>query len=127
MVDTLRYLRQSLADDQVLCLLVGADSLMTLDKWHEWQQMFELCHVVAMSRPGYVISKEDMPVWMTSRFCDDVSMLASRRCGCICLQTVTEQAIAASDVRAAIARGDNVSAQVPAAVIQYIREHKLYL
>ena len=39
---------------------------------------------------------------------------------------MTPQAISSSDIRARIARGDDVSAMVPPAVLGYIRARKLY-
>jgi nicotinate-nucleotide adenylyltransferase len=35
-------------------------------------------------------------------------------------------AISASDIRARLARGEDVSAMVPAKVLAYIRQHRLY-
>jgi nicotinate-nucleotide adenylyltransferase len=39
---------------------------------------------------------------------------------------MTALPISASDIRARLARGDDVSAMLPPAVLGYIREHALY-
>src|SRR5690606_25628155 len=35
-----------------LAWLVGADSLLQLDRWHRWRELFDFAHVTAVQRPG---------------------------------------------------------------------------
>ncbi len=50
-VDTLRELRGELGPSRPLAWLVGADSLLGLSGWHEWEAL-DLAHFVVAERPG---------------------------------------------------------------------------
>ena len=56
-VDTLRELRAELGAAQPLCLLMGGDAFLQLHTWHEWEQLFELAHIVVGYRPGFAIEE----------------------------------------------------------------------
>ncbi|WP_157722848.1 nicotinate-nucleotide adenylyltransferase, partial [Stenotrophomonas pictorum] len=51
-VDTLRQLRAQIGASQPVALLIGADSLLGLPEWHEWERLLELAHLVVADRPG---------------------------------------------------------------------------
>ena len=51
-VDTLSELRRSMAEDAELYLILGMDSIRELVRWHRPDLIFEMCIVVAVSRPG---------------------------------------------------------------------------
>ncbi|MCY4653459.1 MAG: nicotinate-nucleotide adenylyltransferase [Dehalococcoidia bacterium] len=50
-VDTLTELRRRMGDAG-LYLILGMDSVRDLRRWHRPERIFELCSVVAVSRPG---------------------------------------------------------------------------
>ena len=43
-VETLRELRHEFPD-RSLCLIVGMDAFLSLPRWHEWRELFELAHL----------------------------------------------------------------------------------
>jgi nicotinate (nicotinamide) nucleotide adenylyltransferase len=49
-VDTLKHMKKA-KPDQVIVFIVGLDSLLSLHKWYEWDQLFKYCHLVVMLRP----------------------------------------------------------------------------
>lgn len=51
-VDTLKELRAEHGPARPLVWLVGSDSLLQLDTWHRWRELFALAHVLAVQRPG---------------------------------------------------------------------------
>ena len=51
MVRTLEHFRAQ-AGARPLLLLIGADSLATLDSWHQWQRLSSLCHLLVLPRAG---------------------------------------------------------------------------
>jgi len=101
-VDTLRELRLELGADTELWLLMGADQYAKLDSWHRPDDVKRLAKIAVFSRPG-VSLQGGAPV--------------------IPMQPMK---ISASEIRARVARGDDVSALVPPAVAGYIAEHRLY-
>jgi len=82
-----------------LRLVVGADILDERDKWFGWDEIVRLAPPIVLGRMGHSHAEAPMPV---------VPEVASR------------------DVRAMLARGEDVSPMVPRAVLAYTREHGLY-
>ena len=101
-LDTLKELRLELGTDTELWLLMGADQYAKLDTWHRPDDVRRLAKIAVFSRPG-VSLKGDAP-----------------------LIPMPPMKISASDVRARVARGDDISALVPPAVASYIERERLY-
>ena len=51
-VDTLAGLRAE-HPTRPLCLIVGMDAFLGLPKWHQWQDILKLAHLVVAHRPGW--------------------------------------------------------------------------
>lgn len=125
-VVTLVSLRADFPDD-ALCLIVGADAFLGLESWHRWEEIPTLAHLIVMQRPGW--NREwpaDLPAWAKPRFCDDQAQLAQNPAGLVYIQPITPVAISATAIRAAIARDEPVSGQLPDAVLHYICDNHLY-
>ena len=137
-VDTLRAIRK--ASPWVhLWFLIGRDALGTIDQWREHPSLFELASFAVVSRQGEPASPrivEMLPAADRALFerdhdlvgADGIARAAWRhRSG----EQLTSIEIAPDDVsstaiRAALARGEDVSERVPAAVASYIARHGLY-
>jgi len=101
-VDTLRELRLELGADTPLWLLMGADQYSKLGSWHRPEDVRKLARIAVFARPGVVLEKN------------------------IDLVPMQPMSVSASEVRARVARGEDISGMVPAAVAQYIAEKGLY-
>jgi nicotinate-nucleotide adenylyltransferase len=97
---TLEHLRQK-HPELDFALVVGADILPDTPKWYRWDRVEALARVVVVGRQGY-----PAPPGGGAPALPDVS---------------------SSAVRQALARGEDVSALVPRRVLDYAREHRLYL
>lgn len=84
-------------------LLLGADQYAKFETWHRWREILELASIAVFARPG----------WSSPN-------------GRATHVPFTPLNISASDIRARLARGEDVSAMVPARVLDYIRRHGLY-
>jgi nicotinate-nucleotide adenylyltransferase len=84
-------------------LLMGTDQYEKRATWHRWPEIEKLCEVAVVARPG----------WHRNATAKMIAM--------------TPSTISASDIRARIARGEDVSAMLPPAVLAYINEKGLYL
>ncbi len=126
-VNTLTSFRHELGDVP-LCLIMGADAFGGLETWHQWQQLPELAHLVVMARPGSDPGHDaaSLPEWAQPRISDGVDELRTRPAGRILFQSVTPVSISATEVRAAIAAGEDVANRVPPPVWDYIREEHIY-
>ncbi|WP_092862464.1 nicotinate-nucleotide adenylyltransferase [Quadrisphaera sp. DSM 44207] len=106
-IDTLRDL-QRLRPGAELFFITGADALAQILSWKDAERLFDLAHLVGVTRPGHDLSLSGLPP-------ERVSQLQ-----------VPALAISSSDCRARVAAGLPVWYLVPDGVVQYIAKHRLY-
>jgi nicotinate-nucleotide adenylyltransferase len=117
-----------------LALLIGADAFAGLAQWWRWEQLFTLAHLLVVERPGMVFKTNSLPAALRTqwerRLTTETARLERSLAGAILRVPVTPQAISASAIRAALARGpsglDQVRGLLPAAVLAYIERNQLY-
>lgn len=115
-VDTLVELREDLGDEAEFYFILGMDSLRELRRWYQPERLFELCTVVAVSRPD---SRDVSPTEIEREFPaarDRIKVFRGPMLN-----------VSATDIRQRLADGRSISASVPPPVEQYISEHGLYL
>lgn len=106
-IDTLRDIRRERPDTE-LFFITGADAIAQILNWRDVEELWELAHFVAVSRPGHDLSVSGLPE-------QDVSLLE-----------VPALAISSTDCRDRVRRGFPVWYLVPDGVVQYISKHHLY-
>jgi nicotinate-nucleotide adenylyltransferase len=119
--------------DRTLALIVGADAFLGLPTWHRWRELIDLAHCIVVARPGFGLDGAMPPElareW-ARRHSADASALRAATAGAIVTQPITAHEIAASAIRAQLARGEHGMAAVrgllPAAVLAYIDRNQLY-
>lgn len=124
MVDTLHSLRAEIGDRPLL-LFVGADAFVGLETWYQWRRLFDYAHLVVMTRPGYEASSLDP--FLLSRLTEAQQSLRCEAAGRLLFQSVTRLEISATAIRQIVADGRDPGFLLPEPVIQYIRQHHLYL
>lgn len=126
MVDTLASLRRELGET-ALVLIVGTDAFQGLPRWHRWERLFELAHVVVMQRPGYQPSLASaLRQAIDGRIVGGAAGLRESPAGCVHFVTVTQLEIAASQIRHCIAHHRSARYLTPDAVLDIIRGERLY-
>lgn len=120
-VDTLEQLQQQYPGD-ILCFVIGMDSLAYLTRWHRWQDMLTLCHLLVLQRPGYSTADGDAPALLQQFGTDSFAKLTHTTCGHILLLPNPTTDVSATAIRAGAAAQ---ALQIPA-VQTYIRQHGLY-
>ena len=83
-------------------LIMGADQYDRRASWHRWAELEKLCGIAVVARPGWNVDAKAKTIPMTPL------------------------PVSASDIRARLGRGEDVSAMLPAPVLGYIREKGLY-
>lgn len=130
-VDTLRELRAELGDEQPLCLLMGGDAFLDLHTWHEWEQLFELAHIVVGYRPGFTLEERihgataELQGHYRRRLCPVTEMARSPNGG-VAELAIPKLEISATDIRRRVAEGRSIRYLLPDAVADYIHQHHLY-
>ncbi len=106
-VDTLRDLRRERPDAD-LFFITGADALAQILTWKDVEELWEMAHFVAVTRPGHTLSVEGLPSHAVS------------------VLEVPALAISSTDCRERAEAGEPVWYLVPDGVVQYIAKHRLY-
>lgn len=109
-IDTLRDLRE-LFPDAELYFITGADSLASIMSWRDWEAMLEMANFVGVTRPGYELSKDMLPLGSQTG---------------IELIEIPAMAISSTDCRKRAGEGEPVWYLVPDGVVQYIAKNNLY-
>jgi len=106
-IDTLRDLRAQRPDAE-LFFISGADAVAQILQWKDVDELWELAHFVAVSRPGHALDIRALP-----------------EAGVSSLE-VPALAISSTECRERVGRGFPVWYLVPDGVVQYISKHHLY-
>jgi len=106
-IDTLRDLKRERPGAE-LFFITGADAVAQILSWRDHDELWDLAHFVAVSRPGHVLSTAGLPT-------DVVSQLE-----------VPALTISSTACRERVENGQPVWYLVPDGVVQYIAKHHLY-
>lgn len=131
-VQSLREYRSELNDSTALCFILGVDAFIKLDQWTEWREIFRLCHLIIVARPGYVSLIEDrvLPIEirdeLSARCVQDAAALQSQSNGFIYAAQTSLLEISASHIRALLRAGKSIRYLLPENVSDYIKSNRLY-
>ena len=123
-LDTLIDLRATFSD-AALYFLMGSDSFLQIDTWHNWQQLVDLAHIIVIKRPG---QEWKMAPQLSDWYHHHLAVHTDSRllAGKIWPISVTQLAVSATAIRGYIAKGKNVQYLLPDTVIKLIDELGLY-
>jgi nicotinate-nucleotide adenylyltransferase len=129
-VDTLAHWREREGKNASISLIVGADQLVKLNSWHQWQRLFDYAHVCVETRAGFDIAALPPAVAaeVEARQASAETLQASTH-GHMLIDEKLHMDISATAIReeAQTMRGSpEIRAQVPSAVWDYIVQHHLY-
>ncbi|WP_238269557.1 nicotinate-nucleotide adenylyltransferase [Paraburkholderia terrae] len=142
-VETLRRWREREGAEVSISLLIGADQLVRLDTWRDWQRLFDYAHIAAATRPGFDVAAVPAPVAAAIRQrAAQAGTLQATPAGHLLIDTSLAFDVSATDIRAhlrawfendadasasgAAAHGQSAPNHVPTAVWDYIVQHHLY-
>ena len=111
-LDTVRELRQRGAEQ--LWWIMGADAVLDLPHWHRPNEILACARIAAAVRPGAELDRRhlDRIVYGLSRWLDWVPM--------------EPMDLSASELRERIAKGKDVTADIPSAALRYAIAQNLY-
>jgi nicotinate-nucleotide adenylyltransferase len=135
-VETLAHLCESFGKRARLFFVMGADSWEEITTWREWERVLALTDQLVVTRPGYELPTGHVTEAVRERIVDVRGAARGRVEGelkkaegpRVYLTDAANVKAAATDVRAAVARGDweSLDALVAPAVAEYIRKYGLY-
>lgn len=113
-VDTLRQLRAYFPENVSLHFITGADAMLSIVKWRESAAIADLAHLIAVTRPGYPLTRE-AKAEIAAHADFDVSYLET-----------TALSVSSSMLREWVAQGKSIRYLTPLAVFDYIVAKGLY-
>jgi nicotinate-nucleotide adenylyltransferase len=128
-VETLRNVRAELGPAAAIVFLMGADQLQQLDTWRDWRELFALAHIGVAARPGYALAAAALPPAVAQEFLlrqGSLDQLRSTPSGHTYLAQTLDVDISATQVRAALQRGESANSLISPVVLDYIQQHNLY-
>ncbi|SER22331.1 nicotinate-nucleotide adenylyltransferase [Nitrosomonas sp. Nm51] len=132
-VTSLREYHAEYGGRAVLCFIMGADTFLRIHYWHCWRELFQLCHLIIVERPGSMrlINRSDLPqkiqIECASRWTSDPNDLACQFSGMIYTAQTTLLDISATKIRDLVAAGKSIRYLLPDITADYIKTHDLYL
>ncbi|MDH5518341.1 MAG: nicotinate-nucleotide adenylyltransferase [Gammaproteobacteria bacterium] len=109
MVDTLADLKQQFPQKH-LCLIVGGDAYRDFCKWHQWQDILQLAHLLVMKRAGLANQQNKE---LQQRVTTDKNRLLSVAAGNIVFLDVCQLEISSTRIREMIRQKQSVQFLVP--------------
>jgi len=128
-IDTLRQVRAELGASASISFLMGADQLQRLDTWHEWQALFDYAHICVAARPGFNLATAGLPPAVAeaiTRRLGTPEQIRNTPHGLTYLAQDFAVDISATEIRAALQRGESANSLIPPLVLDYIEQHNLY-
>lgn len=132
-VDTLRLVRAAEGPHRPIAWVVGSDSLLRLDTWHRWRELFAHAHVLAVERPGAPLDPQvvadqapEVHRQVEARARPAPALALSPAGGFAVLRLAGPRPESSTGVRRLIAGGGDWERMLPPAVAGFIRGHRLY-
>ncbi|WP_459176203.1 nicotinate-nucleotide adenylyltransferase [Ewingella americana] len=128
-IETLETLRKEHGAQRPLAFIIGQDSLLSLYKWHRWEELLNFCHLLVMARPGYAerLDTPELQGWYNRHRVTEPSKLQQQAHGYIYQANTPLLDISATEIRQRRHEGKSCANLVPAAVEHYIDSQGLYL
>lgn len=130
MLETLQSLHADFPDEK-LCLIIGMDAFLGIASWYQWKSLFNYCHLVVTTRPGFdqhqLESHMDSEAYqfLAKKMTSDITALAEQETGLILLQSVPQLDISSTQIRANLKKDEDVSEFMPKQVYRQLKRLNL--
>lgn len=115
-VDTILQLKKIYGEDTQLFFITGADALLEIHTWYNFEQLLNMCELVAASRPGFDQSElEQKRQEIQSKYHKNIHVIE-----------IPSLAISSTDIRERVRSNRPIRYLLPEEVQQYITEHSIY-
>jgi nicotinate-nucleotide adenylyltransferase len=89
--------------------IIGADLLLEITTWKDYDELLKLCHFIAATRPNYGLAQ--VPEWLRQQ---------------VTIFPITSVDISSTEIRNRVKQGRSIKYLVPQSVEEYIYKHNLY-
>jgi nicotinate-nucleotide adenylyltransferase len=113
-VDTVEHFRTNLPNLDELFFITGADAVLDILTWHEYDRLINTCDFIAATRPGFQLDR--IREMLSTDLLNHVRFLSSPGLD-----------ISSTDIRRRVKLGESIRYLTPDSVEQRIREAGLYV
>lgn len=125
-IDTLTTLREEFPE-RALGLIIGMDAFLGLHRWHRWQEILDVAHVVVAHRPGWKAPDiGPLGELISDAGTHRVDDLHAATHGRVHIHAVTQLEISSTEIRELVAAGRDPRFLMPDAVRAEIMESGCY-
>lgn len=122
-VETVKALQEIYGEKAEFYFIVGADAILEISTWKNFEELFRICQFIALTRPGYSLLPDDeqSPVGLARKLKIDPTLVRN-----IHPRRIRAIEISAREIRERIRQGKSIRYLVPQEVEKYIYTHRLY-
>ena len=113
-VDTVKWFQDYFGPETKLFFITGADAILDILTWKNYEDLLDTCQFIAASRPGYSLSRLRKTLKGSS--------IMSK----VCYLEIPAMAISSTDIRERVRSGKTIKYLTPEAVEHYIIKNKLW-
>jgi len=125
-VDTLESLSKEFPERRFV-LVVGADTLKSMNQWHRWKKLSELCHLLVVNRPNYKIDNlKELAKSLGFSAVKGVDELMVNDNGCYSCLNIEEVDTSSTEIRKNFTNGLSNDKFISNDVINYINNNLIY-
>lgn len=130
MVDTLQSFRADYGPSISLILILGLDTFLQLPAWHTWQKIIQLANILVLPRllqEQQTLSDELKNLILNCETKDKSEFLTQPHGKIYYFNSEHYYDVSSTQIRHAIAHGENIDDKIPTCVHEYIKLNGLYL
>ena len=126
-IDSLLEIRAELGQTRSLCMVVGCDAVLEINRWHRWQELLDLAHIVVIARPGWTLPEQgEVADWLRQHALTKGQAISASPGGSILVEELRPLPISSTEIRALLGEGRSARYLVPHEVLGYIAGQHLY-
>jgi nicotinate-nucleotide adenylyltransferase len=124
-IETISHYRRTLAPDEELFFILGADAFCEIETWKNYSELFTLCDFIVISRPAF--DPLHAPVLTALNFTQEAPDRFRHASGhTVFIFAVTPCGVSSTEIRHLAGAGKAITYLVPPAVEAYIMKKGLY-
>jgi len=126
-VDTLKELKQQYPN-QPLYFIIGMDSLMSFTRWHQYQEILSLCHLIINTRPNYPVEQlnDETNALLNNYQTTDITQLTQLEAGTIFFAHKCFFDISSTQIRQELVQKQSCNHLLLPAISEFINKNNLY-
>jgi len=126
-VDTLKELKLQYPN-QPLYFIIGMDSLMTFSRWHQYQEILSLCHLVVNTRPNHPFDQlnDETKELLSHHQTTDVTQLVQYEAGRVFFAKQSFFDISSTQIRQQLMQKQSCNHQLLPSISEFINKNNLY-